>query len=102
VSLVINTEKVIGPNTQTLRPFIKRNKNEWLLFLKGEGETYYADQANYEVMKTNFAITKPCPMKIKRKRARNLCVFAFKIIHTELVVSVSELNPAIRYISCVR
>jgi cytochrome c len=31
-------------------------------FFKGEGEPI-VDPSQYEVMKTNFMITKPCPMK---------------------------------------
>jgi hypothetical protein len=76
-----------------LRPFTKV-KCRYGYFFKGEGEPI-VDPSQYEVMKTNFAITKA--MSDEELKALEAYVYSHKIIHTELV-SVSELFPAIRCI----
>jgi hypothetical protein len=57
----------------------------WLLF-KRRGEPI-VDPSQYEVMKTNFAITKA--MSDEELKALEAYVYSHKIIHTELV-SVSD------------
>lgn len=50
-------EKVIGPSLQEIAKIYKDKNADMLTFLKGEGEPI-VDPSQYEVMKTNFAITK--------------------------------------------
>ena len=50
-------EKVIGPSLQDIAKIYKDKNADMVTFLKGEGEPI-VDPSQYEVMKTNFAITK--------------------------------------------
>ncbi|MFV8333219.1 c-type cytochrome [Flavobacterium sp. GSP14] len=50
-------EKVIGPSLQDIAAIYKSKNADMVAFLKGEGEPI-VDPSQYEVMKTNFAITK--------------------------------------------
>ena len=50
-------EKVIGPSLQDIAAIYKSKNADMVTFLKGEGEPI-VDPSQYEVMKTNFAITK--------------------------------------------
>ena len=50
-------EKVIGPSLQEIAKIYKDKNANMVSFLKGEGEPI-VDPSQYEVMKTNFAITK--------------------------------------------
>ena len=50
-------EKVIGPSLQEIAKIYKSKNADMVTFLKGEGEPI-VDPSQYEVMKTNFAITK--------------------------------------------
>lgn len=50
-------EKVIGPSLQDIAAIYKAKNADMVTFLKGEGEPI-VDPSQYEVMKTNFTITK--------------------------------------------
>lgn len=50
-------EKVIGPSLQEIAKIYKDKNANMVTFLKGEGEPI-VDPSQYEVMKTNFVITK--------------------------------------------
>ena len=50
-------QKIIGPSIQDIAQKYKENKGDIVAFLKGEAEPI-VDPSQYEVMKTNFAITK--------------------------------------------
>ena len=50
-------EKVIGPSLQDIAKIYKDKNADMVVFLKGEGEPI-VDPSQYEVMKTNFAVTK--------------------------------------------
>lgn len=50
-------QKVIGPSVMEIAKIYKEKKGNMVEFLKGEGEPL-VDPSQYEVMKTNFAITK--------------------------------------------
>lgn len=50
-------QKVIGPSLQDIAKIYKEKNGDMVRFLKGEGEPI-VDPTQYEVMKTNFAITK--------------------------------------------
>jgi cytochrome c len=50
-------EKVIGPSLQEIAKIYKDKNANMVVFLKGEGEPI-VDPSQYEVMKTNFVITK--------------------------------------------
>ncbi|MFV8357076.1 c-type cytochrome [Flavobacterium sp. XS1P32] len=50
-------EKVIGPSLQDIAAIYKSKNADMVAFLKGEGEPI-VDPSQYEVMKTNFTITK--------------------------------------------
>ncbi|SHG55208.1 cytochrome c [Flavobacterium micromati] len=50
-------EKVIGPSLQEIAKIYKDKNANMVAFLKGEGEPI-VDPSQYEVMKTNFVITK--------------------------------------------
>lgn len=50
-------QKVIGPSVQEIAKAYKENNANMVLFLKGESEPI-VDPDQYEVMKTNFEITK--------------------------------------------
>jgi cytochrome c len=50
-------QKVIGPSLQDIAKIYKDKNADMVSFLKGEGEPI-VDPSQYEVMKTNFVITK--------------------------------------------
>jgi len=50
-------KEVVGPSLQDIAKIYKEKNGDMLNFLKGEGEPI-VDPSQYEVMKTNFAITK--------------------------------------------
>ena len=50
-------QKVIGPSIQEIAKIYKDKNADMVLFLKGESEPI-VDPSQFEVMKTNFAITK--------------------------------------------
>jgi cytochrome c len=50
-------KKVIGPSLQDIAKIYKDKNADIVTFLKGEGEPI-VDPSQYEVMKTNFAVTK--------------------------------------------
>ncbi len=50
-------QKAIGPSIQDIAKIYKEKKGDMVTFLKGEGEPI-VDPSQYEVMKTNFYITK--------------------------------------------
>ncbi|MDV6167675.1 cytochrome C552 [Flavobacterium sp. DG1-102-2] len=50
-------QKIIGPSAMEIAAIYKEKKGDMVQFLKGEGEPL-VDPSQYEVMKTNFAITK--------------------------------------------
>jgi cytochrome c len=50
-------QKVIGPSLQDVAKIYKEKNGDMVRFLKGEGEPI-VDPTQYEIMKTNFAITK--------------------------------------------
>ena len=50
-------QKVIGPSVQDIAKIYKDKNADMVAFLKGEGEPI-VDPSQYEVMKTNFAVTK--------------------------------------------
>ena len=49
--------KLIGPSLQVIAKTYKEKNGDMVTFLKGEGEPI-VDPTQYEIMKTNFAITK--------------------------------------------
>ena len=50
-------QKIIGPSVMEIAKIYKEKKGDMVEFLKGNGEPL-VDPSQYEVMKTNFAITK--------------------------------------------
>ena len=50
-------QKIIGPSIQDIAQKYIENKGDMVAFLKGEAEPI-VDPSQYEVMKTNFVITK--------------------------------------------
>lgn len=50
-------QKIIAPSLQEIAKIYKENNGDMVQFLKGKGEPI-VDPKQYEVMKTNFAITK--------------------------------------------
>jgi len=50
-------QKVIGPSVMEIAKIYKEKNGDMVKFLKGDGEPL-VDPSQYEVMKTNFAITK--------------------------------------------
>lgn len=50
-------QKIIGPSVIEIAKIYKEKKGNMVEFLKGEGKPL-VDPSQYEVMKTNFAITK--------------------------------------------
>jgi cytochrome c len=50
-------QKIIGPSVMEIAKIYKEKKGNMVEFLKGEGKPL-VDPSQYEVMKTNFAITK--------------------------------------------
>ena len=53
-------QKIIGPSIQEIATIYKEQKGDMVAFLKGKSEPL-VDPSQYEVMKTNFAITKNLP-----------------------------------------
>ena len=53
-------QKIIGPSIQEIATIYKEKKGDMVLFLKGKAEPI-VDPSQYEVMKTNFSITKNLP-----------------------------------------
>lgn len=51
------SQKIIGPSIQEIAKIYKDKNASIVTFLKGDGEPL-VDPSQYEVMKTNFAITK--------------------------------------------
>lgn len=49
-------EKVVGPSLQDIAKIYKEKNGDMVRFLKGEAEPI-VDPTQYEIMKTNFAIT---------------------------------------------
>ncbi|WP_310558538.1 c-type cytochrome [Flavobacterium sp.] len=49
--------KLIGPSLHDIAKIYKEKNGDMITFLKGEGEPI-VDPTQYEIMKTNFAITK--------------------------------------------
>jgi cytochrome c len=50
-------KKLVGPSLQVIAKMYKDKNADMVVFLKGEGEPI-VDPSQYEVMKTNFAVTK--------------------------------------------
>ena len=50
-------QKIIGPSLQNIAEIYKAKKGNMVLFLKEESEPI-VDPSQYDIMKTNFAITK--------------------------------------------
>jgi cytochrome c len=50
-------QELVGPSLQDIAKIYKEKNGDMVNFLKGEGEPI-VDPSQYEVMKTNFAITK--------------------------------------------
>lgn len=55
-------QKIIGPSIQEIATIYKEKDGDMVSFLKGKAEPL-VDPSQYEVMKTNFAITKNLPEK---------------------------------------
>jgi len=53
-------QKIIGPSIQEIATIYKTQKGDMVSFLKGKGKPI-VDPSQYEVMKTNFSITKNLP-----------------------------------------
>lgn len=53
-------QKIIGPSIQEIATIYKEHDADMVAFLKGKGDPI-VDPSQYEVMKTNFAITKNLP-----------------------------------------
>ena len=53
-------QKIIGPSIQEIATIYKEQKGDMVAFLKGKAEPI-VDASQYEVMKTNFSITKNLP-----------------------------------------
>lgn len=53
-------QKIIGPSIQEIATIYKEKNADMVAFLQGKGEPI-VDPDQYEVMKTNFAITKNLP-----------------------------------------
>lgn len=53
-------QKIIGPSIQEIAKIYKEKNGDIVNFLKGKGEPI-VDPSQYEVMKTNFSITKNLP-----------------------------------------
>lgn len=53
-------QKIIGPSIQEIANIYKTQKGDMVSFLKGKAEPI-VDPSQYEVMKTNFSITKNLP-----------------------------------------
>ena len=55
-------QKIIGPSIQEIATIYKQQNGDMIAFLKGKAEPL-VDPSQYEVMKTNFAITKNLPVE---------------------------------------
>ena len=66
--------KVIGPSISEIAKIYKEKNANMVKFLKGEGEPI-VDPSQYEVMKTNFAITKK--MSDEELKAIELYMYSF-------------------------
>lgn len=53
-------QKIIGPSIQEIATIYKTQKGNMIAFLKGKADPI-VDPSQYEVMKTNFSITKNLP-----------------------------------------
>lgn len=53
-------QKIIGPSIQEIAVMYKEKNGDMVAFLKGKAEPI-VDPSQYEVMKTNFSITKNLP-----------------------------------------
>lgn len=53
-------QKIIGPSIQEIANIYKAQKGDMVAFLKGKADPI-VDPSQYEVMKTNFSITKNLP-----------------------------------------
>lgn len=53
-------QKIIGPSIEEIATIYKTQKGDMIAFLKGKAEPI-VDPSQYEVMKTNFSITKNLP-----------------------------------------
>lgn len=53
-------QKIIGPSIQEIATIYKTQKGDMVAFLRGKADPI-VDPSQYEVMKTNFAITKNLP-----------------------------------------
>lgn len=53
-------QKIIGPSIQEIANIYKEQKGDMVAFLKGKADPI-VDPSQYEVMKTNFSITKNLP-----------------------------------------
>ncbi len=58
----IENKKIIGPSITEIATIYKNKNGNIVQFLKGKGEPI-VDPSQYELMKTNFAITKNLPEK---------------------------------------
>ena len=67
-------QKIIGPSLQEIAKIYKDNKASIVLFLQEKSEPII-DQSQYEIMKTNFAITKS--MSEKELKALEDYIFSF-------------------------
>jgi cytochrome c len=56
ISCHLSDKKLIGPSLQDIAKIYKEKNGDMVTFLKGDGEPI-VDPSQYEVMKTNFAIT---------------------------------------------
>lgn len=67
-------QKIIGPSLQEIAKIYKDNKASIVLFLQGKSEPII-DPSQYEIMKTNFAITKS--MSEEELKALEDYIFSF-------------------------
>ena len=67
-------QKIIGPSLQEIAKIYKDNKASIVLFLQEKSEPII-DPSQYEIMKTNFAITKS--MSEKELKALEDYIFSF-------------------------
>ena len=67
-------QKIIGPSLQEIAKIYKENKASIVLFLQGKSEPII-DPSQYEIMKTNFAITKS--MSEEELKALEDYIFSF-------------------------
>ena len=58
----VENKKIIGPSITEIGTIYKAKNADMVTFLKGEGKPI-VDPSQYEIMQTNFAITKNLPEK---------------------------------------